>query len=140
MFVEDPKTGAWVPGKESPYPLRAPEGSHFVHVQFNALGHELAVVDDVGLVHLFIAPTGLGRTHVSATEFGFDRTGRSNSDAIAGLHWLPIFPTDFRVSDSLLRKMRTGGLTHMTGPLRRSSQQDQWILEHTNKGSRPKCS
>ncbi|KAM0722911.1 hypothetical protein Q7P37_001109 [Cladosporium fusiforme] len=97
VFVEDFKTGAWVPGKESPFPVHAPEGSRFVHVQFNALGHELAIVDDVGLVHLFIAPTGLGRTHVSATEFGFDRTGRSNSDALAGLHWLPIWPTDFRV-------------------------------------------
>lgn len=133
MFVEDPKTGAWVPGKESPYPVRAPEGSRFVHLQFNALGHELAIVDDVGLVHLFIAPTGLGRTHVSITEFPLDRNGRSNSDAIAGLHWLPIWPTDFRVSSNFITKKCASELI-MIGTLCRPSQQEQRILEYSNQG------
>jgi mediator of RNA polymerase II transcription subunit 16 len=98
VFVEDPKTGAWAPGKESPHPIHAPEGSHFVHVQFSSLGHDLVVLDDVGLAHMFIAPTGLGRMHVSATDFGFDRTGRSSMDAVVGLHWVPVWPTEFKVS------------------------------------------
>lgn len=96
MFVEDPKTGAWSPGKESPYPIHAPEGTRYVHVQFNTLGHDLAVTDDVGLVHLFIAPTGLGRVHTSMAEFDMTRAGRSNTDAIAGFHWLPIWPAEFK--------------------------------------------
>jgi hypothetical protein len=98
VFVEDPKTGAWAPGKESPHPIHAPDGSHFVHVQFGSLGHDLVVLDDVGLAHMFIAPTGLGRMHVSATDFGFDRTGRSSNDAVVGLHWVPTWPTEFKVS------------------------------------------
>lgn len=98
MFVEESKTGAWAPGKESPHPIHAPDRARFVHVQFSSLGHDLAVVDDVGLVHLFIAPTGLGRMHVSASDFGFDRTGRSGNDAVAGLHWLPVWPAEFKVS------------------------------------------
>lgn len=98
VFVEDPKTGAWAPGKESPHPIHAAEGSHFVHVQFSNLGHDLAVVDDVGLVHMFIAPTGLGRMHASTTDFTCDRTGRNANDAVAGLHWLSVWPGEFRVS------------------------------------------
>jgi mediator of RNA polymerase II transcription subunit 16 len=98
VFVEDPKTGAWAPGKESPHPILATDGSHFVHVQFSKLGHDLAVVDDVGLVHMFIAPTGLGRMHASTTDFAYDRAGRSGNDAVAGLHWLSVWPGEFKVS------------------------------------------
>ena len=97
MFVEDPKTGAWAPGKESHHPIRAPEGTRFVHIQFSPLGHDLVVLDDVGLAHMFIAPTGLGRMHVNATDFGFDRTGRNSNDSVVGLHWLPVWPTEFKV-------------------------------------------
>lgn len=99
MFVEDPKTGAWAPGKESPHPILAPEGAHFVHVQFSSLGHDLIVFDDVGLAHMFIAPTGLGRMHVSITDFGLDRTGRNSNDAVVGTHWLSVWPAEFKVSN-----------------------------------------
>jgi mediator of RNA polymerase II transcription subunit 16 len=102
VFVEDPKTGAWAPGKESPHPIHAPDGSRFVHVQFSSLGHDLVVVDDVGLTHMFIAPTGLGRMHVSICDFGFDRTGRNSNDAIVGLHWLPVWPAEFKVGSPAL--------------------------------------
>jgi mediator of RNA polymerase II transcription subunit 16 len=102
VFVEDPKTGAWAPGKESPHPIHAANGSHFVHVQFSNLGHDLAVVDDVGLVHMFIAPTGLGRMHASTSDFAYDRAGRSGSDAVAGLHWLSVWPSEFKVSNVLI--------------------------------------
>ena len=105
VFVEDPKTGAWAPGKESPHPIHASNGSHFVHVQFSNLGHDLAVVDDVGLVHMFIAPTGLGRMHASTTDFAYDRAGRSGNDAVAGLHWLSVWPGEFKVSNIRIRQV-----------------------------------
>jgi mediator of RNA polymerase II transcription subunit 16 len=106
VFVEDPKTGAWAPGKESPHPIHAADGSHFVHIQFSNLGHDLAVVDDVGLVHMFIAPTGLGRMHASTSDFACDRTGRSTNDAVAGLYWLAVWPGEFKVSEVELGQMR----------------------------------
>jgi mediator of RNA polymerase II transcription subunit 16 len=98
VFIEDPKTGAWAPGKDSPHPIRAPEGSRFVHIQFSSLGHDLVVLDDVGLAHMFIAPTGLGRMHANPTDFAVDRTGRNSNDAVVGLHWLPVWPAEFKVS------------------------------------------
>lgn len=97
VFVQDSKTGAWAPGKESSFPLIAPEGSYFTHMQFSGMGTELAVVDDVGLVHVYGGQTGLGRMTAFPTEMSYDRSGRSELDAVVGLHWLPLFPTEFRV-------------------------------------------
>lgn len=48
---------------------------------------------------MFIAPTGLGRMHVSITDFGLDRTGRNSNDAVVGIHWLSVWPAEFKVSN-----------------------------------------
>lgn len=98
VFVRDLKTGAWAPGKDSSFPIIAPEGSRFVHIQFSGIGSELAVVDDVGLVHVYASQTGLGRMHAFPTEINYDRAGRSELDSVVGLHWLPLYPAEFKVS------------------------------------------
>jgi hypothetical protein len=36
--------------------------------------------------------------HASTTDFTCDRTGRNANDAVAGLHWLSVWPGEFRVS------------------------------------------
>ena len=51
---------------------------------------------------MFIAPTGLGRMHVSITDFGLDRTGRNSNDAVVGTHWLSVWPAEFKVSNLAL--------------------------------------
>ena len=97
MFVRDKETGAWAPGKESSFPIIAPDGTRFAHVQFNGMGSELAVVDDVGLVHVYVAQTGLGRMAPLPTEISYDRGGRTEEDGVVGLHWLPLSPVEFKV-------------------------------------------
>jgi hypothetical protein len=139
VCVENPKTGAWVPGKESPHPIHAPDGSRFVHVQFSPIGHDLVVVDEVGSTHMFLGPTGLGRMHVSNSDFGFDRTGRSSNDAVAGLHWLPVWPTEFKVSLSS-HMMCCNHLTDVPDALYWVGQESERNLVVTDEESRPKCS
>jgi len=100
VFMQDPKTSAWAPGKESSFPIISPEGSRFEHIRFNGMGSDLAVADDVGLVHVYSGQTGLGRMTALPTEMDYDRTGRSELDAVIGLHWLPLFPSEFKVRES----------------------------------------
>jgi len=140
VFVEDPKTGAWAPGKESPHPIRAPEGSRFVHVQFSSLGHDLVVLDDVGLAHLFIAPTGLGRMHVGITDFGLDRTGRNSNDAVVGTHWLSVWPSEFKVSIIASGLILRNLLTDVADPIYWVRQESKWLVVYTGQESRPQYS
>lgn len=97
VFIQDAKTGAWAPGKESSFPILAPDASRFVHLHFSGIGSELAAVDDVGLVHIYVSQTGLGRMAPCAMEVNHDRQGRGELDAVVGLHWLPLWPVEFRV-------------------------------------------
>jgi hypothetical protein len=36
--------------------------------------------------------------HANPTDFANDRTGRNSNDAVVGLHWLPVWPAEFKVS------------------------------------------
>lgn len=103
VFVQDPKTGAWAPGKESSFPIISPDAVRFVHLRFSGMGSELAVADDLGLVHVYAGQTGLGRMTAFPTEISYDRAGRSELDAVVGLHWLPLFPTEFKVRSRIPR-------------------------------------
>lgn len=97
VYSEDRKTGVWGPTKESAYPIHASEGSTFVHVQFSSHGQDLAVVDDVGLVYIYFASTGLGRFSPTSSELSNDRTGRTELDGVIGMYWLPP-PAEFKAS------------------------------------------
>lgn len=96
-FLRDIKIGKWSLGEENQHPLHAPDGSTFVHLHFNHVGQDLAVVDDLGIVHLYSMSGGNGRMHRAAVDLGTDQARRSLLDAAIGLHWLPIFPLDCRV-------------------------------------------
>lgn len=132
MFVEDPKTGAWSPSKDSPHPILAPEGSRFVHVQFSSLGHDLVVLDDVGLAHMFIAPTGLGRMHANPSDIGSDRTGRNSNDAVVGLHWLPVWPAEFKVSIIASCESHNLLLTDMVDTSHWERRKSEWVVVYTD--------
>lgn len=97
ILLTDLKSGLRKLSKESSHPILAPEGKRFVHVQFSNLGHDLVVLDDVGLAHFFTCSTGLGRMSASPTEFGQDRASRNDLDAVIGLQWLMQWPVEFRV-------------------------------------------
>ena len=66
-------------------------------MQFSNIGHDLVVLDDLGLAHFFTCSTGLGRMNPSPVDFGQDRTARSDLDVVIGLHWLMQWPIEFKV-------------------------------------------
>jgi hypothetical protein len=103
-----------------------------VHVQFSSLGHDLVVLDDVGLAHLFIAPTGLGRMHVSVTDFGFDRTGRNSNDAVVGTHWLSVWPAEFKVGIPALSYAIAQSADCVVDPIHWHRQKIKWFVVYTD--------
>jgi mediator of RNA polymerase II transcription subunit 16 len=93
----DKKTGQWGASRESKYPIKAPEGREFVHIQFSGIGIDLAVVDDLGEVHMYTLTGGLGRM-VPADSNLPEHVARNELHAVVGMHWLAVWTTEFTVS------------------------------------------
>jgi mediator of RNA polymerase II transcription subunit 16 len=99
VMRRDRKSGQWGIGSESKYPIKAPEGRKLVHIQFSGIGIDLAVVDDLGEVHMFTLTGGLGRM-VPADGSHPDSIARNELHAVVGMHWLSVWTTEFTVSES----------------------------------------
>ncbi|KAK3725235.1 Mediator of RNA polymerase II transcription subunit 16 [Vermiconidia calcicola] len=96
-LIRDQKTGEWDFTEESKTPIPAPEGATWEHLQFSGIGIDLAAIDDRGVVHMHTLVGALGKMpaapmSVEAAEQG----GRSDLDAVVGMHWLPVYPGEFR--------------------------------------------
>lgn len=92
--VRDSKSGIWSLSSESPEPVHAPENVVFTHIEWSGLGLDLVALDQTGMPHLYTLALALGRVQPCTTQFS-DVQG--DLGAFAGLHWLPIFPTQFKV-------------------------------------------
>lgn len=97
--VRNPKTGDWTLTEQSRHPVEAPEGVTFKHIQASSIGTELAAVDSQGKVHVYSSlnsPLGkLSQSHVQPED---NKNLGGDLDAVVGLHWLAVWPTEFRVS------------------------------------------
>lgn len=86
-MVRHPKTGAWTASEPSKHAIQAPEGRVFVHLQFNGIGIELAVVDDAGVVHMYTLTGALSRMVPAAGGDLSRKTDEHSMNAIVGMHW-----------------------------------------------------
>ncbi|CAK4028645.1 Hypothetical predicted protein [Lecanosticta acicola] len=91
-LVRDKRTGGWTLTGDSKHPLEAPVGRRFVHLKFSGIGIDLIVIDDVGASHMYTLAGVLERT----TCLGVAREGKSELDAVVGIHWLSLYPAEFR--------------------------------------------
>ncbi|KAK4894066.1 Mediator of RNA polymerase II transcription subunit 16 [Elasticomyces elasticus] len=82
--------------EESKFPVIAPDGVHFVHIQFSRLGTDLAVADNQGGVHVYIMAGVLGRLQLAPADVSVNEGIKTELDAVVGLHWLATWPTEFR--------------------------------------------
>ncbi|KAI5370099.1 putative mediator complex, subunit Med16 [Septoria linicola] len=95
-MVRHRKTGAWTMSEASKHPIKAPAGRRFVHIQFNGIGIELAVIDDAGAMHMHTLTGALSKmTLANGGELARKNTSHE-LNAVVGLHWLPLFPAEFR--------------------------------------------
>lgn len=96
-MVRERKTAIWTISGTSKYPIEAPVGRKFVHLQFSGIGIDLAVVDNLGTVHMFTLTSPLGRMTPSPGHFARDDTPKNELDAVVAMHWLALFPAEFKV-------------------------------------------
>ena len=97
-MLRDQTTGNWRLSDESKHPVLASEGKKFVHIQFNGIGNDVAVVDHLGILHMYTLSHGVLSRMQHVPNGAVQSDGRSELDAVVGMHWLPIWPTEFRVS------------------------------------------
>lgn len=99
-MVRDQKTGIWNLSEKSAHPIPAAPGTTWQHIQFSNVGVDLAAVDSRGSVRLFSLPTALGKMQEAfASDHSIDASV-GDLDAIVGIHWLPVSPTEFKVDSS----------------------------------------
>ena len=92
------KTGIWDLTPESKFPVEAPEGLTFEHLQFSGIGIDLAVVDSRGFVQVYTLIGALGKMRAAPTSVQPIEGAGSDLDAVVGMHWLPLHPMEFKVS------------------------------------------
>ena len=97
-LIRDQKTGAWSLTEESQHPILAPEGTVFEHVQYSGIGIDLSVADSHGSVHVHTLVGALGNMPLAPSNINPSEQCRGDLDMVVGLHWLPVYPTEFRVS------------------------------------------
>lgn len=99
--MRDQKSAKWSLSDTSRDSLQCPNGRRFVHVAFNGVGAEMAATDSQGGIHLYTMVGALNRMQPSPGHSVPAQCDGSDLDVVVGLHWLPIYPTEFRVSLSL---------------------------------------
>jgi len=97
-MARDSRKGTYALTEESKHAIEAPEDKMFVHVQFSGIGVDMAAVDSQGGVHLYTLAGAIGRMQPVHGAPATSNGGRSDVDAVVGMHWLPLHPTEFRVS------------------------------------------
>jgi hypothetical protein len=89
VLIRSTKRAVWSLSK--PVTLAVPLDEHheLVHLAWNYVGSELAVVDSCGRIFVFQNHSSMGRMHLL-------RSGANDPDnelhALAALHWLPVAP------------------------------------------------
>lgn len=99
---QDQKTRTWDLSDESKHPIVAPVGRCFIHVQWNGLGIDLAAADNLGGVHVYSMAGAVGRMQPAHGEIFHSDDHTSDFYAAVGLHWLPLYPAEFRVSEAAI--------------------------------------
>lgn len=99
VLARHPKTGVWALTKASKQPIVAPEGIIWEHLQFSGTGLDLAAADNFGSVHMFTWQGKLNHMPPTTHITGPPINARPELDAAVGLHWLAVYPAEFRVSD-----------------------------------------
>lgn len=98
--VRDVKTGDWKLTDESKHPIEAPQGTAFRHLESSGIGTELAVVDSRGRVHVYSSlHSPMGKLSQSPIIVEDSKNMGGDLDAVVGMHWLAMWPTEFRVSE-----------------------------------------
>lgn len=97
-MIRDIKASSWKLSVENKHVIEAPEGRKFVHVQFSGLGMDLAIADHVGGVHMYTLLGALGRMGPAPGDYQHAVGPLTELNAVVGLHFLPLFPTELRVS------------------------------------------
>ena len=92
------KTGSWELTDESKHPILAPEDATFEHLEFSGIGIDLAIVDSRGVVHLHTLVGALGKMRDMTSNIPSADSMGSDLDAVVGMHWLPLYPMEFKVS------------------------------------------
>lgn len=97
--VRNIKTGAWNLTAESKHPIEAPPGAAFKHLETSHLGMELAAVDSHGRVWVYSsAHMPIGKMSQTQQQPEDSKIFGSDMDAVVGMHWLGVYPTEFKVS------------------------------------------
>lgn len=76
----------------------AEEGATWEHIQFSNLGTDLAAIDSHGHVFVYTLTGPLGRMPAAQLSINRSEVSSGESDAVVGLHWLPVYPSEFKVS------------------------------------------
>ncbi|KAF1941855.1 hypothetical protein EJ02DRAFT_403819 [Clathrospora elynae] len=90
VFSRDTETGKWHLGTD--VPLELPQNRDvfpLVHLSWNHLGSDLAVIDEAGRVMVFTCAMALERMQFTRAEIAHPE---SELDAVVGMHWLAILP------------------------------------------------
>lgn len=95
----DSHSGSWSLTRDSKEVLAPSAGARWEHIQFSNLGIDLAAVDTLGRVTIYTLTGALGKMQVAPHSIVQSELPRSDSDAVVGLHWLPVWPNEFRVSE-----------------------------------------
>lgn len=147
VLVRDMKTKLWTISTASKFPVTAPQGRTFVHVQFSGIGIDLAIVDSSGMVHMRSLAGALGRMVPAERDPTRDIHPKNELDTVVGMHWLGLWPAEFTVSCAFLMP---ASLTHsltFEGPLHSPGEQEWRSLGSSlaaaratfNQGSPPCC-
>lgn len=99
-LVRDMKTKLWTINGASKFPIEAPPGRTFVHVQFSGIGIDLAIVDSLGMVYMRSLAGALGRMVAAERDPTRDIQPKNELDTVVGMHWLGLWPAEFTVRSS----------------------------------------
>lgn len=91
------KTKLWTVSPASKFPIKAPQGRTFVHVQFSGIGIDLAIVDSAGMVHMRNLACALGRMVPAEKDPAREIQPKNELDVVVGMHWLSLWPAEFTV-------------------------------------------
>ena len=101
-MMRDAQASSWNISDANKHVIDAPEGRKFVHVQFSGLGMDLAIADHVGGLHMYTLLGALGRMGPAPGDYQRAAGPMTELNTIVGIHFLPLHPTELRVSSVAL--------------------------------------
>ncbi|KAI6835587.1 hypothetical protein KC340_g5325 [Hortaea werneckii] len=95
--LRNPRKEQYELSKPSKHPLEAPDGRHFVHIQFSGFGPDLAAVDSYAGIHIYSMAGAIGRMQPVTVDPAVVDGGSSVLDTLVGMYWLPLSPAEVKV-------------------------------------------